>query len=112
MFSGIDRHHLEGGDGIEPLLEGVAHHHRLELHVERGLRDDQPIRSVFCEIVGVLERLPGTTHLVNLIAADERLRSMPLWEGQEPVPDPAEKPGPDGIDPRCDAGSAGPGWGK
>ncbi len=42
----------------------------------------------------------GTTHLVNLIAADERLRSMPLWEGQEPVPDPKEKPGADGIDPR------------
>ena len=42
----------------------------------------------------------GTTHLVNLIASDERLRSMPLWEGQEPVPDPAEKPGADGVDPR------------
>ena len=42
----------------------------------------------------------GTTHLVNLIAADQRLRSMPLWEGQEPVPDPDEKPGPDGVDPR------------
>lgn len=42
----------------------------------------------------------GTTHLVNLIAADQRLRSMPLWEGQEPVPDPEEKPGPDGVDPR------------
>lgn len=42
----------------------------------------------------------GTTHLVNLIAADQRLRSMPLWEGQEPVPDPAERPGPDGVDPR------------
>ncbi len=42
----------------------------------------------------------GTTHLVNLIAADERLRSMPLWEGQEPVPDPNEKPGADGVDPR------------
>ncbi len=42
----------------------------------------------------------GTTHMVNLIAADQRLRSMPLWEGQEPVPDPNEKPGPDGIDPR------------
>lgn len=42
----------------------------------------------------------GTTHLVNLIAADERLRSMPLWEGQEPVPDPNEEPGEDGIDPR------------
>jgi hypothetical protein len=42
----------------------------------------------------------GTTHLVNLIAADQRLRSMPLWEGQEPVPDPREQPGADGVDPR------------
>lgn len=42
----------------------------------------------------------GTTHLVNLMAADQRLRSMPLWEGQEPVADPSEEPGPDGVDPR------------
>jgi hypothetical protein len=42
----------------------------------------------------------GTTHLVNLIAADQRLRSMPLWESYEPVPDPRESPGPDGVDPR------------
>ncbi|MGE4650517.1 MAG: sulfotransferase, partial [Myxococcota bacterium] len=42
----------------------------------------------------------GTTHLVNLIAADQRLRSIPLWESQEPVPDPREKPGPNGVDPR------------
>ncbi len=42
----------------------------------------------------------GTTHLVNLIAADQRLRSMPLWEGQEPVPKPKDGPGEDGVDPR------------
>jgi len=42
----------------------------------------------------------GTTHLVNLIAADQRLRSMPLWEGQQPVPDPKESAGEDGVDPR------------
>ena len=36
----------------------------------------------------------GTTHLVNLIAADPRLRSMPLWESYEPVPDPRERPAP------------------
>jgi hypothetical protein len=42
----------------------------------------------------------GTTHLVNLIAADERLRSMPLWEGQEPVADPKEPRGEGGVDPR------------
>ena len=29
----------------------------------------------------------GTTHLVNLIAADGRLRSIPLWESQAPVPE-------------------------
>ena len=42
----------------------------------------------------------GTTHLVNLIAADQRLRSMPLWEGQEPVPNPLDPPKGNGPDPR------------
>ncbi|MEE3328083.1 MAG: sulfotransferase [Myxococcota bacterium] len=42
----------------------------------------------------------GTTHLLNLIAADQRLRSLPYWESLEPIPDPHEKPGPDGVDPR------------
>jgi hypothetical protein len=48
----------------------------------------------------------GTTHLVNLIAADQRLRSMPLWESQQPVPGADDVPGPDGVDPRwarCEA---------
>ncbi len=42
----------------------------------------------------------GTTHLVNLIAADSRLRSLPYWESMEPVPAPREGPGRDGRDPR------------
>ena len=28
----------------------------------------------------------GTTHLVNLLAADSRFRSMPWWEVREPTP--------------------------
>ena len=32
----------------------------------------------------------GTTHLVNLLAADSRFRSLPLWEAMEPVPNPLE----------------------
>ncbi|MGI9592371.1 MAG: sulfotransferase family protein [Myxococcota bacterium] len=40
----------------------------------------------------------GTTHLVNLIAADSRLRSMPLWEGQAPVAEDNPTRGSD--DPR------------
>jgi hypothetical protein len=42
----------------------------------------------------------GTTHLVNLLAADTRLRSLPLWRSYEPVPDPDEVDGPGGVDPR------------
>jgi len=43
---------------------------------------DQEIRAPIV-VVGLPRS--GTTHLVNLIAADRRLRSMPLWEGQAPV---------------------------
>jgi sulfotransferase family protein len=47
----------------------------------------------------------GTTHLLNLISADTRLRSLPLWESYEPVPVPGEQPDAGGVDPRytrCD----------
>lgn len=42
----------------------------------------------------------GTTHLLNLMAADERLRSLPLWESYEPVPFPGEAASWDENDPR------------
>jgi len=42
----------------------------------------------------------GTTHLENLIAADRRLRYLPVYLGSEPAPTPGEEPGTDGNDPR------------
>ncbi len=42
----------------------------------------------------------GTTHLVNLLAADDRFHSLPLWESYEPVPLPSEPMDADGTDPR------------
>jgi len=42
----------------------------------------------------------GTTHLLNLISSDTRLRSLPYWESLEPVPAAREGPGRDGLDPR------------
>jgi len=42
----------------------------------------------------------GTTHLVNLLAADTRFRSLPWWECGEPTPFLGDGPGRDGIDPR------------
>ena len=42
----------------------------------------------------------GTTHLLNLMAADTRLRALPLWESYEPVPAPGESVSVGGVDPR------------
>ena len=42
----------------------------------------------------------GTTHLLNLLGSDSRLRSLPLWEAFEPLPNPAEPLREDGRDPR------------
>lgn len=59
--------------------------------------EDEPIERPII-VIGLPRS--GTTHLVNLIAADQRLRSMPLWEGQEPVPGPGGRVEPVERDPR------------
>jgi len=76
----------------------LANRLRLEDLVRRHPEIDAiPIRAPI--IVAGLPR-SGTTHLVNLIAADTRLRSLPYWESLEPVPVRGEGPGRDGLDPR------------
>ncbi|MGI9590578.1 MAG: sulfotransferase family protein [Myxococcota bacterium] len=72
------------------------------LRFEDLLKRHPEIRDVRIERPIVIAGLPrsGTTHLLNLIAADERLRSLPYWESLEPVPVPGEEPGVDGVDPR------------
>lgn len=42
----------------------------------------------------------GSTHLENLLAADRRLRHLPVYLAAEPAPHPDEHAGPDGVDPR------------
>jgi hypothetical protein len=71
------------------LIEDVLKRHPeiLEIEIERPI------------IVAGLPR-SGTTHLLNLMAADPRLRSLPLWESYEPIPMPGEEPLEDGSDPR------------
>ena len=78
---------------------------RLRIH---ALLEEHPeILDVPIERPVIVIGLPrsGTTNLVNLLAADSRFRSMPLWESYEPVPDPTEAMGADGVGPRwtrCD----------
>jgi hypothetical protein len=72
------------------------------LRLEDLLKRHPGIASVRVDRPIVIAGLPrsGTTHLVNLIAADRRLRSLPYWESLEPSPAPDDVPGPDGVDPR------------
>ena len=72
------------------------------LRLEDLIRRHPEIEEVEIRRPIVIAGLPrsGTTHLLNLVAADTRLRSLPYWESLEPIPDPDEAPGEDGEDPR------------
>ena len=71
---------------------------RFEDHVTRY----PEARAIELEPPVVVVGLPrsGTTHLVNLLAADTRFRSLPWWEVIEPLPTIGDGPGRDGVDPR------------
>ncbi len=66
------------------------------------LRRHPEIHDIDIEKPIIVVGLPrsGTTHLVNLIAADSRRRALPYWESQEPFPLRGEGPDADGVDPR------------
>lgn len=97
-----------GGDpGVVGLHRSTLYHYLLRYARNRLLIQDtwkrhpeileEEIREPI--IVAGLPR-SGTTHLVNLLAADRRLHSLPLWESYEPVPMPGEPASGDHNDPR------------
>ena len=61
------------------------------LRVEDRVRQHPEILDIRIDRPIIILGMPrtGTTHLVNMIASDKRLRSMPYWESLQPVPDPA-----------------------
>jgi hypothetical protein len=65
------------------------------------IKIDRPI------IVAGLPR-SGTTHLLSLLSADSRLRSLPWWEAIAPVPAPEDAPTP--VDPNPRWTKADRGW--
>lgn len=82
------------GDCVRSAANRLLIHDLLGRHPEIG---DIPIERPVI-VVGLPRS--GTTNLVNLLAADSRFRSMPLWESYEPVPNPNEPAEVDGVDPR------------
>ncbi len=98
----VDRDPERTGLGRLTLFNDCVRHASNRLRIGALLAEHPEIRRVAIERPIIVVGLPrsGTTHLVNLIAADRRLRSLPLWESQEPVPDPREHAGADDVDPR------------
>lgn len=72
------------------------------LLIEDKFKQHPEIHDISIEKPIIVLGLPrsGTTHLLNLLAADARFRSLPLWESYEPVPFPNEGLLNDGTDPR------------
>jgi len=72
------------------------------LRVMDYLKQHPEVDDIEIEKPLIIVGLPrsGTTHLVNLIAADQRFRSMPYFESRQPVPSPGENGSRDENDPR------------
>ncbi len=71
------------------------------LRIEDLVKQHPEILDIEIDRPLIIAGLPrsGTTHLVNWLARDERLRSLTLWESEEPVPS-APPPPPGEPDPR------------
>ena len=84
------------------LRNKLLSHARSRLLVQDLLKRHPEIHRVAIKAPIVVAGLPrsGTTHLLNLMAADSRLRALPLWESYEPVPMPGEAATGDARDPR------------
>ena len=98
---------VEADDGLSGLGRFLVRQRLVGLLAAR-LRFDDFVRrypealEVQLEPPVIVVGLPrsGTTHLVNLLATDQRFRSLPWWEVQEPIPVIGDGPGRDGMDPR------------
>ncbi len=82
------------GDMVRYAANRLRFHDLIDRHPE--ILDVEIVKPI---IIAGLPR-SGTTHLLNLIAADQRLRSLPYWESLEPIPDADQKPCPKEEDPR------------
>src|ERR1700761_8686485 len=62
------------------------------LRVEDFLKQNPQARDVVIDRPIIVAGLPrsGTTHLLNLLSADQRLRSLPWWEAIAPIPEPRD----------------------
>ena len=88
--------------GRQSLRGKLVQHATSRLLIQQQFNEHPEIHNIQIEKPIIVAGLPrsGTTHLLNLMASDSRLRALPLWESYEPVPMPGESLLEDGTDPR------------
>lgn len=98
---------IEGDQGLRQLTRSTLRQRvvrllRNRLSLTDLLKRYPEIESITIEKPFVVVGMPrsGTTHLVNLIAADPRRRALPYWESQDPIPARGQGPDAFGVDPR------------
>jgi hypothetical protein len=90
------------GLGKLSLHNKLVQHASSRLLIQDTLQRHPEIHDVQISKPIIVAGLPrsGTTHLLNLMAADRRFRSLPLWEAYEPLPLPGDKTVPGEAQPR------------
>ncbi len=98
---------IEADDGLRQLARSTLRQRvvrllRNRLSLTELIKRYPEIESIPIEKPIIVVGMPrsGTTHLVNLVAADPRRRVLPYWESQEPIPARGKGPGIFGVDPR------------
>lgn len=104
---------IEADDGLTQLIRGTLRARivrllRNRLSLTALLARYSEIESIEIERPFIVVGMPrsGTTHLVNLLAADPRRRALPYWESRDPLPLPGQGPDVFGTDPRYTAAKA------
>lgn len=84
------------------LFQMLVRYAATRLRLEDLIRRHPEILAIEIDRPIIVAGLPrsGTTHLLNLISADSRLRSLPWWEAIAPVPGPQDAAQPGEPDPR------------
>lgn len=79
------------------------------LRIEDFVRRHPKVSDIRIERPIIVAGLPrsGTTHLLGLLSADVRLRSLPWWEAIAPIPTPADEPTATDPNPRWTRAEAG-----
>lgn len=90
------------GIGRLSLRNKLLQHASSRLLIQDQFNRHPEIYDIQIEKPIIVAGLPrsGTTHLLNLMASDSRLRALPLWESYEPVPMTGDELLEDGTDPR------------